>query len=796
MGNKELMSNETQTLFYTALTNAHISVWEYNIENRAIVQSIESQEIHGFDMIIENVPESLIADGYIHKDSILDFRELYEEVLSGKGIVQRDVLVRNKNKTDYWWERIIYIPVFEENGRYIKAIGTSINVTDLKVQEIQYKEMDSLCKTIDNGLLINVSANTINTVNEKLESSSIMKSESLDNFFEQSRLKIYSENMQKRYDEIYTREKLLQAYDTGKMQQYVEVLYDFGKDEYRYIQMHVRLAKSPATGDIIGFLYIIDVHDNIIFQNMIDSVIDLDYDYLMCIRVIDEKFTAYLAARYTSLFDGKYIIRGKYSEDMINNIHSNSDSSNWEYYDSKISFSFIQSSLENKSTYTTYVMINDINNEKRRKKMTFSYMGERKEFIILTQVDVTDIYKSQENKNKELAEALIKAEKASKTKSEFLSNMSHDMRTPMNAIIGFSRMALQYDLSKEEMKLYMKNIHSSSKYLLDLINDVLDMSKIESEKMTLHLEPVIWNDMFDEIISSIKPLMDKKKIEFVFKTKNFILDKIAIIDKTRMQQIYINLLSNAAKFTPKGGKVECIIESMEYDGKISTERTIIRDNGYGMSEKFIEKAFLPFEQEYGRKHDNQQGTGLGLPIVKNLVELMGGTIKIRSEEGVGTEVILEMKIELADREALISKNDLNESRTVNCTNLRILICEDHPLNVEIAKKLLEKQHFIVDVAENGLEGLQRFRESPENYYAAILMDIRMPIMDGLEATKRIRKLRRVDSVDTPIIAMTANAFDEDVEKSINAGMNAHLAKPIDPTLLYKTMNFYIHEKAK
>jgi CheY-like chemotaxis protein len=231
--------------------------------------------------------------------------------------------------------------------------------------------------------------------------------------------------------------------------------------------------------------------------------------------------------------------------------------------------------------------------------------------------------------------------------------------------------------------------------------------------------------------------------------------------------------------------VECIIDTLSFDGKYARDRTVIRDNGCGMSPAFLERVFLPFEQERKSQEPGQCGTGLGLTIVKSLVELMGGTITIRSTEGVGTEVTLLFTTELVDM-GQVQNSAAPAPAEFDLTGRRVLVCEDHPLNREIAGRLLTRKGLLVDMAENGADGLKRFQDSPWRYYDAVLMDIRMPILDGLRTARAIRRLDRPDAA-VPIIAMTANAFQDDIQKSMDAGMNAHLSKPIEPLKLYETL---------
>lgn len=389
-----------------------------------------------------------------------------------------------------------------------------------------------------------------------------------------------------------------------------------------------------------------------------------------------------------------------------------------------------------------------------------------------------------------LEEALIKAEKASMAKGNFLSMMSHEIRTPMNVIIGFTDLALD-ECKDKAITEYLKKINFSSKLLLGLINDILDMSKLESRKMELDCETVPVKEFIGRLVELIKPQFQAKNIAFTV-TARGVKEKYLKLDKLHCQQIFMNIFSNAAKFTQENGKVEFVMltESLSPDKVQVTIKA--KDNGIGMSHEFLGKIFRPFEQENDVRVSKYAGTGLGMAITKKIVELMNGSITVKSEKDVGTEftIVLPLAIGKADE---VKNADLLalDSNILNLTGVRVLIAEDQPINVEIVTKLLEKQKMFVDVTTNGKECLEKFKANPPNYYSAILMDVRMPIMDGLEATRCIRALNRPDGKTIPIIAMTANAFVSDQAETKSAGMNAHLAKPLDPQKMYQVLAKFV-----
>lgn len=395
------------------------------------------------------------------------------------------------------------------------------------------------------------------------------------------------------------------------------------------------------------------------------------------------------------------------------------------------------------------------------------------------------LYNEINRKNEQLEIVAKKAESAAQAKSEFLSRMSHDIRTPMNAIIGLTHLAEEEE-NLQKVKEYLYNIDTSSDFLLGLINDILDMSKIENGELTLKEDSYTKEEFRNAINTVIKPLMDKKDIRFIFRLAANA--ECIRVDRLRYNQIFFNLLSNAAKFTPKGGTVEFTTEELPpLDGKKGI-RFHIKDNGIGMSKEFLPHLYNPFSQERAKGGEDVKGTGLGLPIVKSLVDIMGGNISVTSEIGKGTEFIVELYVPEAEP---AEKIPVSDAMGENFKGARILLVEDNDINIYVAQLILEKAGCVVEIAKDGKEAVEHFEASEKNYYDAILMDVRMPVMNGIEATKTIRALDREDAATVPIIAMTADAFDEERKKTIEAGMNYHLSKPIEPKVLYQVLLEYM-----
>lgn len=407
----------------------------------------------------------------------------------------------------------------------------------------------------------------------------------------------------------------------------------------------------------------------------------------------------------------------------------------------------------------------------------------------LTDIDVE--MRDQMAKGHALREALVAAQEANRAKTAFLSSMSHEIRTPMNAIIGLNDLALQKKTLDPETRQYLEKIGASASHLLDLINDILDMSRIESGNMIIKNEAFSLRSILRQINDMVTPQCEEKGLKYVCSISDEVTDDY-VGDEIKLKEVLINILSNAIKFTDAPGDVDLIVERTALYEDQAALRFIIKDTGIGMDSSFIPKVFDTFAQEYNDRTNKYGSTGLGMAITKNIVETMNGSISVSSEKNVGTEVTVNIPLRIGSERPEKEKGR-GTLGSVGLEKKHILLAEDVIINAEIMKEILNVKGAIIDHAEHGRKALEMFEASDIGYYDAVLMDIRMPEMDGLEATKKIRSLNREDAARVPIIAMTANAFDEDVQRSLQAGMNAHLSKPVEPERLYQTLGELIWE---
>ena len=408
--------------------------------------------------------------------------------------------------------------------------------------------------------------------------------------------------------------------------------------------------------------------------------------------------------------------------------------------------------------------------------------------------------KKTQNQLENKVEKETKENQFNRAETIFLNSISHDIRTPLNVIIGYTALASAHVNEAQEVKRYLSKIQTASKHLLLLVNDVLDMSHIESGTLKLEHAPVYFPDVLEDLKSIVQTDISAKQLEFHVDTKNMV-HKNVITDKLRLNQVLLNILENAVKYTRPGGKICFQIQELKgQEPGFAKYEFRVKDTGIGMSEEFIAHIFEPFSREQTSTVSGIEGMGLGMAIVKKIVDRMGGTIAVKSRQGKGTEVIVILKFKVSsqpvanemralsrpeqmetfsEKEKAKQENLKEESSENPFKNKKILLVEDNELNREIAVELLKEEGFILDTAEDGTIAVEKMRTAKPGQYDLILMDIQMPIMDGYEATRQIRKLKNPETANIPIIAMTANAFEEDRQKALEAGMNEHVAKPID-----------------
>lgn len=596
---------------------------------------------------------------------------------------------------------------------------------------------------------------------------------------------IYDEEDRKRVREFFDIEWLKKEFEQGKKHFSLEYQRANKDGNVIWVLARQNLLEQPESRDIINYVLIEDIQEQKQKQIAFASIINEEVEVAVYIDCKTSK--VYQMASDTRKIEQTISRSGEYEED--NNIFANIKirEDEREEYLKDTSLAKIRNELFKNNAYSVSFKMYEADGSERVKELKFYYPLKDHSIIISVRRDITNVTRAQMRQEKQLKKALINAEKANEAKSDFLARMSHDIRTPMNAIIGVSGIALD-EIKDEKVAASFLKINRAGQFLLGLVNDILDMTKIESDKMELNKEAYAVTEFRDNLETIIGQQCKEKGIDFAIQIDEKIMQDYNVLmwDKLRLNQIFFNLLSNGVKFTPKGGKVTFQVTEVGCQKNTVKVQFDVVDTGIGISKKFLPHIFENFSQESEEITTEYRGSSLGLAISSRLIELMGGSISVSSEKGKGTCFTILLDAKIGETENTNYNHDSLGEKSI-LEGKRILLIEDNPLNLEIARMVLEKTGMIVDCATNGEEGVAMYTEKPNRYYSSILMDIRMPVMDGLEATRHIRKSRKIDAKTIPIIAMTANAFEEDREASLEAGMNDHLTKPFEPSKLYETL---------
>ncbi|MDD3617597.1 MAG: response regulator [Lachnospiraceae bacterium] len=838
----------------------------------------------------------------------------YEEFDESLRIIRKDSQIR--------WINIRFIAKQEFPGGWDFCISCQ-DITEQVEAQQKYEEELTYYSTFAKQSLAFFHCNMNTNVVEKKNSSNLnmletMTPQTVDEILVSIGDTIPLKEERAVYDAHFTREAMCAAYERGETHFSMEH-WDSCVDGW--IETSYDMLKNPITGDLVGFMFARDIQEKMLARKIIGTIAKQEFDYIGCIDVTKKQYSLYIKSPERTRLPAEGPVDFEQTfERIIEEFVVPEDRETATFH---MQLSHIKEELQKDSIYSFVIRMTELNGQARFKRFSFMYLNGTERTILFSRSDVQKIMIEEQEQKVALGHALQAAEQASKAKSEFLSRMSHEIRTPMNAIIGLSALAAS-DVDKPDiMADAIAKIGMSARYLLSLINDILDMSRIESGRMELNECAFDFDKLILNINNIIYPQATKKGLDYDVIINSF-LEKAYLGDETKIQQILINVLGNAIKFTPKGGKVTLEVEQLECTRNRAKIKFTISDTGVGMDESFLPHLFETFSREQNGYTATVQGTGLGLAISKSMVEMMDGTIRVRSIKNVGSVFTIELYLEVSEKtkerlnlvesmnltrlRALVvdddilvckstehiledmglqaewadsgmdaiekvrknhkEKNDydtvfvdwkmpdldgietsrqirkivgpdvtiifmtaynwaafeeeareagvdyfmdkplfrsnlvatfekiymhkenkiqINREKTYHLKGKNILLAEDHYLNVEVARRLLEKEGMSVTVAGNGLEVMEVFLEAEPGTFDAILMDVQMPEMDGLTAASSIRKMKKTGCKTIPIIAMTANAFDEDVRKARESGMDAHIAKPFDPKIIYETL---------
>lgn len=785
---------ELEERFFISMEQSGIAAWVYDFATNSIRNEQQQKSPFDENMPLDGYPESIIAAGYIHADDVEIYRDLYRRIHAGEKRV--DVILRWRKEADtYSWYHFFYTVIFDITGAPSKAFGTCTDVTTLKRNEEAFA-MELKRSAAYEGQTLSSCYIDLRTEEIFEWKQNTPGDVQLDGSIRE-RLQATASRIPNRAD----REMFLKTLDPQnlRLKHDKDNIHRFSF-EYRrqtlqgqlvWVRTYIYLSQHYGSQHLVAYLYTRDIDDIKVRQLALDSALQEEVEYLCVIDIVNGQehvLKTRLGCEFKVGQTYSYVVQA-------GQVVAHAVADDREMLQTQFDLDhIIQRLQQGKPCIIYYREPNEIG-KIRRKRTTVYYLDDRRNHLVYVRSDITQLYEEEQRQKHKLEKALNQAKTASRAKSDFLSRMSHEIRTPMNAIIGLATLTRGHTQDAEYVEENIEKINMSAHFLLELINDILDISRIESGRMELNAADVRFDYFLAAIDTIIRSRAEEKDIQYHTKTSGIFAPAYRF-DELKLKQVLINILSNAVKFTPAGGQVELLIENCDNGADDDLLRFRIADTGIGIDAQFLPKVFDAFAQEYSSNTTLYGGTGLGLAISKSIVELMGGTIGVESTKNVGTTFTVEVRLQhVADEDlaALGGPNGipLRKAYEFDFHGKRVLLVEDNEINREVARTILEECHMEVETAVNGREAVEAFEGHPNGYYDAILMDVRMPVMDGLAATRQIRASHRKDAVTIPILAMTANAFEEDVRKSLAAGMDAHLTKPIDPDVLCYRLSEYI-----
>jgi PAS domain S-box-containing protein len=681
----ESNAEANRRIYETAANAGGLTVWEYDIRRHRIVfmddGSSNTQQWEGtwkLPKTVENVPDSIVGD--ISSEDVQAFLDLYKKV-DECGSASAEIWVRLRSSGQLRCYRIVYAPTDGTEERVTKAYGIARDITAEKQEVEKYRRTLQDLLTVNPQALCTFRLNlTQNTSSEGHGSSTyiqdMLSADTTDALFANIMRIITVPSDAEEFHRKLSREALLAEFKNGAAHEAVSYRRLIENGGSHWVTTYVNMLKNPDTEDVEAIVYSVDVDREKKEEQIIRSITSNEYDY---VALVDTDTHDISFLNFTEDKGALPVQRQSYDESIRETFRAFAEPDDAERYKTDMSFPIVAAKLDQDEVYTISYLLHDEQHRKYRKQMSFRYLDETKSQILITRSDVTAAFLQEQRQAQRIQDALDSAKKANSLKSEFLSNVSHDMRTPLNAILGYTRLALSSD-DPQATRDYLTKTERAGNTLLSLINDTLDLQKIETGAIRLKPEPISCGDIIRGITTAVRPMIDKKQIAFTLDNSRAVMATINA-DAMRVQEIFINLLSNAVKFTPEGGHIELIVECVKLEKNCVHDRLIVRDNGIGISSGFLPKIFEPFAQERTAETAQIGGSGLGLSIVKRLVEMMGGRLEVESELGRGTQFTVYLdfeRIDELDQEA----DKPGGSQVRRLDGKKVLLCEDNAMNTE------------------------------------------------------------------------------------------------------------------
>lgn len=731
----------------------------------------------------------LIKPEYIHI-----FEESYKKIKNGAESVTFEArcLLRGGKER---WLRFRVSNIFDKNSVSYKIICTAQRIDTEKLLEARLALEGRKAKLADETLLgyaiIDLlTSEIIEAKNYRFPKQCVYVGNTMEKAAACIAKDIIDENDRDAFLCAHDTRTLRTMYESGTLAQSCEYRHMTPDKNIMFVRNSHDILHDPVSDRFYLYDYFYDITQHRMLEEITDASLTSDYDVFALISTKNGQITMLQKAGKTPGNDkllqpssGDY---GELARAFADKCVTPEDR---DEYKKLSSLDYISEQLDKNGKFKFSCRMYAPDGAICMKRVRYTRYDKENDIIFMTRSDITEMFAEEEKKRSELAGALKLAEAGTRAKTSFLSRMSHELRTPMNAIMGITELA-KNECDSDNMRKYLDKVSASSKFMLDLLNNILDMSSIESGRTVITAKPFSLAFVLENINAVTEALAQGKGISYFCENKAH-SDAAYIGDVLHIKQILLNLTGNAVKFTPAGGEVRFSVSAEDIGAGSDKLRFTVADSGIGISKEFMKHMFEPFSQEDSMTTSQYGGVGLGLAISKNLADLMGGVITVESSDGKGSEFTFEIPLPRSEG-SIEDAHDTIPALTKSVLKGRVvMLAEDSQLNAEIAKAILELRGVEVKTVKNGREAVDMFKNEPEGTFDAILMDIRMPVMDGIEAAGRIRAADRSDAGPIPIIALTANAFEEDRRRSIDAGINEHLAKPINAETLFKTLEEHI-----
>lgn len=760
-------------------------VWKYDYSHDRAHFTHRAMQDFDLPTVLENYPKAWLDKGYILPQYHAAYIEATQRIKAGEPKAVLQIQGKLKGGDIHWFE-VRFINQTNKDGQNNIAICTYRNIDYEKTLFTKYELEKQKPKLGEKSLLFHAvfdiqSGKTLEygctSPNGDLKEEFPTMAETMSSIS----LRIIGEEKKEEFLAMNSIENLTQQQNSGVTSFTLEYRRRLSDGRILWVRNILHLVIDPSTKAQLLFEYCYDINDQKMAEEVLRFAAVHDYERIACVD-----FRQGTMVQYGAYGDMKPNTVLNYENNRIEYARTTVDPSESAQFLEDCAPQTVIKQLQNQPQYTFITGIRKPDGSHGTIKSRFLPYDQKNQMYIMVRNNVTDLLLQEERRNEQMRDALLIAKQANNAKTDFLAAMSHDIRTPLNAVVGMCEIAIADEDNRAQVHESLHTIQTSSQVLLSLINNILDMSRIESGKFTLVEKPFFITKEANKTVNSYRALSQQKSQTFEMHLD--IIHDHCIGDVSRINSVVGNILSNAIKYTTEGGKITFrVTEISKESSSIGLYRFEVSDTGIGISEEDQAHIFEPFYRGKSVHDAGSEGTGLGLSIAKSIVDLNGGTLSCFSKKGVGTTFVIELPIRLANNKEIVCQDQTEKTQDYRLDGVRILVCEDHPVNQKVALRILEKAGAIVTLAQDGQDGYDRFEESPNGFFDVILMDIRMPKLDGYEATRAIRSSAHPQAKTIPIIAMTANAFAEDIQKSREAGMNEHLAKPIVPLLLYETI---------